>query len=211
MRSDARNGASRREPPPFVLYVEGARDREILRRWSHSVSPDLARAIERSAVILGGRQPGRATDHFARAVDDTPQTRAVCVLDRDNVPETNESEFDGLAFYTWKRRHIESYLLAPEAICRVIRAPGDGRVERFFRDHVPDLSDERALRDLDAKRLLGERGPLERSLGRSVGVGQIARAMRRTELHSEVVQLLEQIHVAAGGRPEVAVVGRLSR
>lgn len=175
------------------------------------MSPDLARAVEQSSVILGGRQPGRAVEHFTKAVREDGGTRAVCVLDRDDVPETSESEFDGLAFFTWRRRHIESYLLAPDAICRVIRAPGDSRVDRFFREHVPDLADERALRDLDAKRLLSDRGPLARSLGRTVGTGQIARAMRRTELHGDVVELLEKLHVAAGGRPEVSVVGRAER
>jgi hypothetical protein len=192
-----------------LLYVEGARDREILRRWAHSMSSDLARTIERSAVILGGRQPGRAVEHFARAALADGQLRAVCVLDRDDVPESRESEFDGLTIYTWQRRHIESYLLAPEAICRVIRAPGDGRVDRFFRDHVPNLEDEPALRNLDAKRLLSERGPLARSLGRAVGPGEIARAMRMAELHRDVVALLEQIRIAAGGRPEVSVLGRV--
>ena len=65
-------------------------------------------------------------------IDETG-ARALCVLDRDDgseaaVPGGGEP---GIEFFTWSRRHIESYLLVPEAIRRSLRlGDDDGRLER---------------------------------------------------------------------------------
>lgn len=205
MRSGAaRKGRLRSPPPGFVLYVEGARDREILGRWAHCVDPPLARTLDRTIVILGGRQPGRATEHFRKA----EATRALCVLDRDGMLDDVKVDepCEGLEFYTWPRRHIESYLLVPTAVCRSLRLPEDDpRLGRLFREFLPDPEDEAALKGVDAKRLLSQRSPLAQGLGRPISPGRVARAMRRSELHEDVLGLVARLGAALGRRPPAVV------
>jgi hypothetical protein len=181
--------------PPGVLYVEGPRDRDILEGWARAESAPLGRALNAAAVILGGRQPGRAAAHFAEQREARPDLRALCVLDRDAGGEpAGPSRLGGLEVFTWSRRHIESYLLVPAAIQRSLRVPDrEGRVTRLLRQHLPACDDERTLRDLDAKRLLASHGPLARGLGQPLAPGRIARVMRPDELHADVAALIARL------------------
>jgi hypothetical protein len=202
----ARSNGSR-QGGGFVLYLEGPRDRDILRAWARRVAPPLARNIARASVILGGRQPARAASHFRALLDEAPATRGLCVLDRDGsgVADTPDGP-PGLEFFTWGRRHIESYLLVPGAIRRALRLPPDvGRVERSLQELLPAPDDEAALVDFDAKRLLARHGPLSRS-ARGATPSRIARAMRPDELHPDVLELFQRMRSALGlpqGDPQV--------
>ncbi len=184
----------------FVLYVEGPRDRDILRAWAQRISPALARGIAACAVILGGRQPARAASHFRELRARDEAARGLCVLDRDGDtlgPEVGGGE-PGLAFFTWRRRHIESYLLVPDAIRRSSRTPAhDFRVARSLRELLPEADDEAALVEVDAKRLLARHAPLDRLIG-PLSPGRIARAMRPEELHADVRDLFERVREGLG-------------
>ncbi len=184
----------------LAFYVEGPRDRDLLHAWAFRVSPSLADLVGEASVILGGRRPARALEHFRRLRATCSGAAALCVLDRDGDPTPRlpaESE-PGLEFFTWSRRHIESYLLVPEAIRRALRLPpDDARIERLFQRHVPGPEDEPALRDLDAKRLLGEGGPFARALGGAPAPGRIARAMVHREIHPEIHGLLARLRELA--------------
>ncbi len=186
-------------PGGFVLYVEGPRDRDLLRTWAQRVSPILARAIAECTVILGGRQPARAVAHFRELRARGEAERGLCVLDRDGESGALRlaDEEPGLDFFTWRRRHIESYLLVPEAIRRSARTPADLRVVRSLRELLPPADDEAALADLDAKRLLARHGPLDQLLG-SLPPSRIARAMRAEELHPDVRDLLDRVRAGLG-------------
>jgi hypothetical protein len=131
------------------------------------------------------------------------------VLDRDGEETPEPPTEPGLEFFTWGRRHIESYLLVPDAIRRGLRIRDhDGHFDRLMRAHLPPLDDERALRDLDAKQLLGRKGPLARFQSRPVAPGRIARVMRREELHPDVRALFARIQSGLGlveHEPEVTV------
>ena len=195
--------------PSFVLYVEGPRDRGVLEAWSRSHSPPLARLLPGVTVILGGRQPARAAEHFRAARERDGAAAGLCVLDRDGRDGSAPRGADapGLEFFTWGRRHIESYLLVPDAIRRSLRlAADDSRIERFFRSELPPADDEVALRELAAKPLFSAHGRLERLLGRRVSPGHVARAMRANELHADVRALLERLGAALGIREAAAVV-----
>ena len=197
--------------PSFVLYVEGPRDQGLLEAWARSLSPPLARALPSITVILGGRQPARAAEHFRAARERDGAAAALCVLDRDGRGESvpRSADAPGLEFFTWGRRHIESYLLVPDAIRRSLRlASDDSRIERFFRSELPPADDEAALRDLAAKPLFAAHGPLEQLLGRRVSPGRVARAMRPAELHADVRSLLERLRAALGIREAAAFVRR---
>jgi hypothetical protein len=193
----------------FVLYVEGPRDRDILRAWARRAAPPLARSIATAAVILGGRQPARAASHFRALLDEAPTSRGLCVLDRDGSGAGDTPDGPpGLEFFTWGRRHIESYLLVPGAIRRALRPPTDDvRVERSLQELMPAPDDEVSLVDFDAKRLLARHGPLARS-ARGATPSRIARAMRADELHPDVLELFQRMRSALGlpqGDPQVLI------
>jgi hypothetical protein len=183
----------------FVLYVEGPRDRDLLRTWAQRVSPILARGIAECAVILGGRQPARAVVHFRELRGRGGAERGLCVLDRDGGSGALRlaDEEPGLEFFTWRRRHIESYLLVPDAIRRSARAPAELRVLRPLRELLPAADDEAALVDFDAKRLLARHGPLDQLFG-PLPPSRIARAMRADELHADVRDLLDRVRAGLG-------------
>jgi len=172
----------------FVLYLEGARDRGILMAWCRRLIPAAAAPLSRATVILGGRQPARAVEHFQDLGGAQAGVRGLCVLDRDDGGATaGDPEEPGLAFFTWGRRHIESYLLVPDAISRVLgKSDPGGRVGRELRRHLPPQGDERAYQVLDAKRIIGPRGPLSRTLGRQIPLARVARATLPPELHPDV-------------------------
>jgi hypothetical protein len=163
-------------------------------------------------VILGGRRPARALKHFRdeRVVDAT--TRGLVVLDRDHHLDDDEllQAEQGLELFTWGRRHIESYLLVPDAMRRLLaRRPDPGRIDRLIDDHLPSPHDEEACRTINAKHLLGHKGALARSFGGQIAPGEIARCMRADELHPDVLDLYARIRSALElSEPPVEVVRR---
>lgn len=192
MLESGRAGRSPRRSPRFILYVEGPRDRSILRGWSYRLLPSAGRRLMGGTVILGGRQPARALEHFHGESD----ARALCLLDRDGGGGSQPSAQDapGLEFFTWSRRHIESYLLVPAAIRRALGLPEtDPQVDRILRACLPAPTDEEAYREMDAKRMLGPKGELVRALGRPISLPRIARATRATELHPDVHALFDRL------------------
>jgi hypothetical protein len=195
----------------FVLYVEGPRDRGLLEAWASGVSRPLARALPDVTVILGGCQPMRAAEHFRGVRERHGGARALCVLDsdRERRPPPERAREPGLEFFTWGRRHIESYLLVPEAICRALRlSPGEPRLARWFDRQLPAADDEPAFEELDAKGLFAHHGELQQLLGRPVRPAQVARAMRREELHADVHALLERLREGLGLRDPVTALRR---
>ncbi len=183
----------------FVLYVEGPRDQSLLAAWANRMSPRLGASLEDVTVILGGRQPARAAEHFRSVRAGEADASALCVLDRDadGAPPPPSVAEPGLDFFTWSRRHIESYLLVPGAIRRSLKLPAsDARVERFFRAELP--ATEEGLGALDAKPLFAYRGEFERLLGRAVRPVHVARAMHVGEIHADVLDLLARVRGGLG-------------
>jgi hypothetical protein len=186
----------RRDRGEFILYVEGPRDREILRAWAYRLQPALARRILAETVILGGRQPKRALRHFLSRGGTASGIRALCILDRDDGAASlpfRDGEH-GLQFFTWSRRHIESYLLVPSALRRALcLGESDAQLGRILGRHLPPAGDESAFQNVDAKRLLGPNGVLPRALGRPVPLSGVARATRENELHPDVHELFGRL------------------
>jgi hypothetical protein len=193
----------------FVLYVEGARDREILAGWSRHLAPLFGRRLGRHTVILGGRQPARAIEDFRRRGGAEAGYAGLVVLDRDDHPDHAAAEHllePGLELFVWSLRHIESYLLVPAAIRRVVpRAPDDRTLAAWIAAHAdaqgqPTTSSLRGVGP-HAKRLLGSGGVLCESLGVELRPGEIARAMRRDELHPDVHALFARIEALRDAMP----------
>ncbi len=179
----------------FVLYVEGPRDRELLECWARRLDGELARCIEAHTVILGGRQPARAVADFRKRGGAEAGLAGLIVLDRDHHDEPPEAPVEtGLDLFVWSLRHIESYVLVPAAIRRLLCLEADDqRVERFVADHARDGA--------HAKRILGARGLLAELLGVELRAGEIARAMRSEDLHGDIHDLFREIGSRAGIAP----------
>lgn len=203
----------------FVLYVEGPRDREILAGWARHVAPVFGPTLERSTVILGGRQPARAVEDFRRRGGASAGLSGLVVLDRDDHPADHPedrpagSELEpGLELFIWSLRHIESYLLVPAAIRRIVpHAPDDRTLHAWIERHAAAAVRPEARPGSragpHAKRMLGAGGALGESLGVELRAGEIAKAMRRDELHADVHDLFARIAALRGVpfRPVVPV------
>ena len=198
----------------FFLYVEGPRDREILRAWTRQMSPHVARKLEGRVVILGGRRPARAVEHMRAESRAGRRGRGLVVLDGDhhaNLESPILSE-PGLEIFTWGRRHIESYVLVASAIRRFLGSGSDSsRVARLIDDHLPPAEDEEACRRVDAKRLLGRSGPFAQEAGSEISPAAIARCMRADEFHADVIRLYERIREGLGVAEPLPEVVRRSR
>jgi hypothetical protein len=204
-------------PAAFVLYVEGPRDHDLLRTWAGRLSRKLALSLEPCAFILGGRRPARAIEDFKHRGGADAGVRGLVVLDRDDRDDHDDNERalaaePGLELFTWRRRHIESYVLVPSAIRRVLESRVDApQLERLMEDVIPDPDDESACRRVNAKRLLGNKGPLAQSIGHRLSPGQIARAMRADEFHPDVLDLFSRVRTGLGlVEPTFEVVRRAS-
>lgn len=212
----------------FALYVEGPRDHDVLRLFAQKLSPELARVMDPCVRILGGRQPARAAELFGsmveRAVEsDEGAPRGLCVLDRDDpllftsnatsAFTRDDAENTELEFVVWKRRQIESYLMVPCAIRRCLsKHRSDSQLDRMLESWLPDPSDEDAFRKLDAKRVLGVRGPIANYLGRPLRAQEIVRNMSPLDVHTDVKEVLARVrdHLGSSSRPSIRP-GRLAR
>lgn len=213
LASNDRPGANREDR--FVLYVEGPRDREILAGWARHVAPVFGGILERSTVILGGRQPARAVDDFRRRGGAEAGLTGLVVLDRDDHDDLRPDDRQlapGLELFVWSLRHIESYLLVPAAIRRVApHAPDDRTLSTWIEDHAAEgarasVAGRRRVGP-HAKRMLGAGGALCESLGVELRAGEIARAMRRDELHPDVHDLFARIAALRGVAAQPAPAG----
>ncbi len=241
MQDSARGGTGSRSrgPSAFVLYVEGPRDREILACWARRFDPGVARCIESNTVILGGRQPARAQADFRKRGGGNGGLKGLVVLDRDDHPISPVGSNggaslevvdvahaagsvhaleSGLEIFVWSLRHIESYLLVPAAIRRVLGAEAEeGHVDRILTEFAQSEADRRVVAATDAtanrgsvhaKRILGAGGSLSEALGAPLRAGEIARAMRSEELHDDIRAVFGRIATLAGlpgSGPEVVI------
>jgi len=181
--------------------MEGPQDRAILRAWAYRLLPSVGRELFGASVILGGRRPARAAEHFHSAGGIQAGLAGLCILDRDdgNQPPPPGLGVPGLEFFTWGRRHIESYLLVPAAIHRTLKASnGDQRIRRAIDAALPGSVDEAAYGQIDAKRLFGPNGALLRVVGQPISVQRVARATRAEELHPDVHRLFDRMRRGLG-------------
>jgi hypothetical protein len=197
-------------PGRFELYVEGPRDREILRHFAHKLSPRLARAMDPCVRILGGRQPARAVELFRSLADEASPgaPRGLCILDRDNprsgAPDEILPQEPQLDFVVWGRRHIESYLVVPAAIRRCLKHKADASaLDRFSASFLPTEGDEEVFGSFDAKHLLAGPGPIARTFGHPLRPREIVRRMFPNEIHPDVRQVLTMVNAGITGSSRV--------
>lgn len=193
-----------------VLYVESETDERILARWAAILNHPAKEFLMRPYVHrLGGNSLHEArSHHFAlRLIDE--ELCGLVILDGDNR-EIDSIELGdargGLAVARWTRYEIENYLLIPRAIAAVAPSAKDplfhsatlANVEDMFYSQIPrgaDLfGDLAALRRIKASedlipQLLDVAGnPLPKS-----DYYLIAAEMLPTEIHPEVVKMLDRV------------------
>jgi hypothetical protein len=138
-------------------------------------------------------------EQAVRSNGEPPQ--GLCILDRDDpdrlgsaYPKNFDPEASALEFVIWKRRQIESYLLVPRAIRRCLAKHGNRhQLDRLLESWLPDPSDENEFRRLNAKQVLGARGPIANYLGRPLRAQEIVRGMTPLEIHDDIKAVLAHV------------------
>ena len=215
------------------VYVEGETDEELLRGWAKALAEDsafktLSQDMQRVAFVAlkGGSADEMlqfADKHFRGCKLLGDGAERVLVLDRNDGKWLRRAEQDP-NLLVWRKRHVESYLLVPEAWERAARAAADnqfpivagaaaGTVRNFFKEQSRGLEvnwlnpSEQLFRDLDAKQMLFEarasRGDgydalTARLHDQQVVIerGDVAAAMLSTEIHEDVKQVFQKISTA---------------
>ncbi|WP_244459113.1 ATP-dependent nuclease [Roseomonas fluvialis] len=189
-----------------LLIVEGPGDERLLRIWAAKIGmrwpvdlvvwPWSASHIERKHL-------------FVQLKSEIPALKALSLRDRDDLEinhvnkltledkSVKNSEAD-LLIRVWRRRHIENYLMCPDAISRaLIRYVED--VEQFFQSHAIVIPPNFASRDIPAA-LADARGKEmiregANSLYRNFNISpeDIAKEMREDEIADDIKEILAQI------------------
>jgi len=218
----------------LLLYVEGETDEACLRGWARALVNDptfarLGEAMDRVAFVpLKGGSPeemlARADRHFKACRFLSQEPRRLLVLDRNDGKWQARMESDE-QLLVWRKRHIESYLLVPDAWIRAAEAaaerqfalagPAAVNVARaFFAEQSRGLpvdwlrTTDEIFRDVNAKRMLFEARRDRAEDGydalaarlHDAGVGvlreDVCAAMRPDEVHEDVKAVCAKILAA---------------
>jgi predicted ATPase len=204
---------------PYILYLEGKSDFNLLAEWARILDHPLARHFQEREKNLFwhnniGRDPRSAKEHlFAlRAVN--PEMKGVLLLDGDGrLLSDHEIRADGLEIIRWKRYEAENYLLVPSVLQRFV---GGDTSDLFSESKVSELND--FIRNSPFLRI--EKVPFEDDeVQQSIGASKnflpqlfeaidltiskpeyytIARCMNADEIHPEVKEKLDFIYSVIG-------------
>jgi hypothetical protein len=138
-----------------VLLVEGGSDRKALRAFAAKRDSRVFEGVDRLVVIETGGESTPAARSDLKILESImdAEVRSLQLLDRDSRLDEFVGEAERLSprpLHVWRRDSIESYLIAPAAIARVVFARKEGLegaeveafVEQACRDVVDGLKDE---------------------------------------------------------------------
>lgn len=215
----------------LLLYVEGETDEACLRGWARALARTsqfarLDAAMERVAFhcLRGGSADemlNLADRHFraCRFLGEDP--RRLLVLDRNDGKWQARAGKDE-QLLVWTKRHIESYLLVPDAWVRAAQAAADSQfalaksgatqaVRDFFNEQSRGLTvdwlhtTDELFRDVNAKRMLFEARRDRSEDGydaltarlHDAGVGisreDVAAAMLPDEIHQDIKTVFQKV------------------
>lgn len=129
---------------PYILYLEGKSDFNLLREWSkvlnhpfHSLFYSMGNEIFWHNNV--GRDPKNAKAHLFALKAINPQIKGVLLLDGDSRGlSDHEIRQDGLELIRWRRYEAENYLLHPTSIKRFI---SNGEAANPFTDPLLEIAD----------------------------------------------------------------------
>jgi predicted ATPase len=193
-----------------VLYCEGESDFKILNAF--------AEVLEHRSVAFfakpffhpnEGRNPKEARGHLFALRGIRAQATGLLILDGDNrnLPD-HELGGDGLSIARWSRYEIENYLIVPDAIRRFITGDSPNlfsqaaasRAEEYLRSQLPPQTFEYPLTDNATVLSIRASKDLLPQVFEAAGMKVekedfflIARQMRSSEIHADVVAMLDRI------------------
>lgn len=211
---------------PGVLYIEGRTDRDLLLAWARALQHRAEAVLLRLLVkFVSGETDddpvgAPARQHYdALSLFFDPPPRALEILDGDSKNKgPDKLDGDGLKRLRWRRYEIESYLIHPRAIARLVEEQHVGEdfsslldavtawFDRHFKTHEPQdfvSGDEVVEAVMGARKARGEKKHddglmttlLEAAQVRLtyVNYSQIAERMQPEDIHPEIVERLDQI------------------
>lgn len=190
---------------PRVVYVEGKTDIDILREWASILEHPLLAFLEKPFWRATAEEEGKnrfPVSHFTSMRLVVPDFRGVELRDGDQEVRGG-SPPDGMTHIHWQRYEIENYLIHPQAILRFV-AKNKGKnatqvTDDYMKKQLPQTVYEEPfkttaiLQDTKGKKLLSN---LMQEAGIDIKESdyyQIAAAMKKEEIHPEVVEKLDAI------------------
>lgn len=191
-----------------MLIVENDSDARLLKVFAATIGEEWPKGLVIWPWTGGGRERKQL---FLQLKAEVPELKALSLRDRDDLDlehvdkltlrdkSFNHSEPD-LRFRVWRRRHIENYLLWPEAIARASGRPVEEVIE-LMAEHALVVPQDFTSRDV-AQAMIDARGKEltqknARSIKRVFGVSPIAiaRVMHPHEIADDIKGLLQDIVV----------------
>jgi AAA domain, putative AbiEii toxin, Type IV TA system/AAA ATPase domain len=101
------------EQTGFVLYLEGATDLDILRKFAHKLDHPAFATLDKPFVHYVANQPNKAWDHFFGLKEAKGDLSAFAIF--DNLGRVVE---DRIPMVQWSRKEIENYFTSKEVLLR---------------------------------------------------------------------------------------------
>ena len=203
---------------PGILYVEGKTDIDILREWARILGHPLLAFLEKPfwRATAEEKDTNRfALRHFDAMRSVVPDFRGLELRDGDKRAGPGSLP-DGMTRLHWQRYEIESYLIHPEAIVRIVEKDKGiniaHRVDDYMKQQLPPV-----LYDNPSE----TSGFLLQVKGKTLLVGimqeagmdmkesdyyRIAARMIEKEIHPEVVEKLDTIAEHFNIQPDRKIV-----
>ena len=207
-----------------ILFVEGKTDFDILRAWSEVLKHRLGEWFKKldDGTVGGaywhnmkGKNPPEAEKHFDALLAAFPEMKGFVVIDRDEQPNKDfgiSPDKLGFKLEKWARYEIESYLVHPAAIVRLVENKAAGplfgldskraakRAEEKLRDFMPPVFFDDPMKTTGylerEKASEGILSPVFAAAGMRIGKGDyhhLAAVMKPEEIHPDVVKMLDAI------------------
>lgn len=200
---------------PYILYLEGKSDFNLLREWAFVLGHPLATYFNDPEKNLFwhnniGRNPKSAKEHlFAlRAVNS--EVAGILLLDGDdrNLP-SHEFKAEGLEIIRWIRYEAENYLLIPAALKRFVSKEQidlfsqslENKVDQFISKSYFNIIQTNPFTDDQVQKSIGASKEFLPALFSELQIEiskqeyyQIAQFMKPEEIHPEVKEKLDFIY-----------------
>lgn len=211
---------------PYILYVEGEDDMRILQSWAEVLSKSEILNKFYILPVGGGSKDGmkKATEeHFSGLRQIVPNVKRLMLMDFDRE-DTYHPETSNIAFFEWKRKNIDNYLLCPPAWKKAVQdvqnlsqndlflQPCYDLVDEFYASQNLTLPPGRSWRNVDAnifsivdgKKILFESADslfqqLNKRHNVKVNRSRVAANFHPDDLHQDVHDFFERLEKIVNG------------
>ena len=194
-----------------LLLVEGEFDERLLQIWAEKLGLRLPANLVVWHWASGHKQRKQL---FSQLKEEIPDLKAISIRDRDDEPDgtvdadlkdkTHTSNPPGFLAMKWRRRHIENYLIQPNAVARAAGKTVE-EVSQFFR-HQHGLAPPndvirsdvvQPIRDAYGKAITTQgKGCIQACFG--ISREDIAKAMEADEVAEDVRTFIREVQKLCG-------------